>query len=68
MSKKRDPYEAEERAVSAEVNRRRCMLMAAAEGLTQTALQERLVAEYWTQNYAGGALEEVLSRQMANGD
>lgn len=65
--KKLEQHEAELRAQVQEVNRRRCMLMAAAEGLTQTALQDRLVNEYWEQNYQGGPLDEVLNRQMNNG-
>lgn len=43
-------------------SRRRCMLMAAAEGLTQTALQDRLITEHWDRHYAGGALDEVLQK------
>lgn len=65
--KKMDPHTAEERSMAAEIIRRRCMLMAAAEGCTQTALQERLLTEYWEQNYSGGALDAVLSHQLDNG-
>jgi hypothetical protein len=62
--KKLGQYEADERAMVQELIRRRSMLMAAAEGITQTALQDRLVTEYWENNYAGGPLQEVIDRQL----
>lgn len=52
---------------AAELTRRRCMLMAATEGCTQTGLADRLINEYWGQIYAGGALDELLATQLAKG-
>lgn len=62
MAKKKNQFDADVRSMNAETARRRCMLMAAAEGVTQTSLQERLVTEHWEQNYAGGALDDVMRR------
>lgn len=47
-----------------ELTRRRCMLMAATAGLTQTAFAAALVNREWEDGYAGGPLEELLLKQL----
>jgi len=52
-------------AQAAELTRRRCMLMAASMGVTQTGLSDALVNRHWEENFAGGPLDELLTRQLA---
>lgn len=48
----------------AELTRRRCMLMAAATGATQTGFSDALINSYWEQNFAGGPLDDLLNKQL----
>ncbi len=52
------------KAQETEITRRRCMLMAAATGATQTGFAEALINSYWEQNFAGGPLDELLTKQL----
>lgn len=65
--RKLNEEEVQTKEFQAEVARRRCMLMAAAEGITQSGLTDKLLAHYWEQNYQNGPLAEVLQQQLNGG-